>query len=469
MKLLRDILHQPATLLGAVLLGAWVGMLWPQGAPLFAALSTIYLSLIQVAALPFLVLAVYFGLQRMAAAGEQWRRLGVLALLGLLLMLLCALGGAVLASLGAAGAGLDAGQEASLGRLAMRAEAPPVVSLHAEEAAAGAVAAPPLVPRNLYAVMAFGSAPSVLIGVLLFGAAVAVQRPEASNQLSSILEAVYRGMELAIRSVNIGLPLTAFILAAAATSSAGGESIGLLTGFLLTWYGSVLLCCALVVGLLAWRLKTHPWQVLTALREPVTICLFAPVGAAALPEFIEALSVRLGFSRGVVELMASICPVFIKTGEALFFAVLAVFVANVYGQPPGAVDILLIGFLAAWTALWAIGVPGVKAVLWAGVLQASLGLPLDAMLPVLLMLEVLCEGARNLVSYLAAAALIALGSEAALPQQAVAASAAATAPLLLVLGRRQAWLGAGLLAAALLSVFGAGLGAGLRKMLMLTY
>ncbi|MEG0883435.1 MAG: hypothetical protein RSH52_19545, partial [Janthinobacterium sp.] len=167
MNLLRDMLHHPAALLGAVLLGAWAGMLWPQGAPLFGALATIYLSLIQVAALPFLVLAVYFGLQRMAAAGEQWRRLGVLALLGVLLMLLCALGGALLASLGAAGAGLDAGQQASLGRMAMHAEAPAVVSLHALEAPAAAPAAPPLVPHNLYAVMAFGSAPSVLIGVLL--------------------------------------------------------------------------------------------------------------------------------------------------------------------------------------------------------------------------------------------------------------------------------------------------------------
>lgn len=468
MNWLRAIVHHPAALLGAVLLGAWAGMLWPQGAPLFAALSSIYLSLIQVAALPFLVLAVYFGLQRMAAAGEQWRRLGGLALLGLLLMLLCALGGAMLASLGAAGAGLDAGQEASLGRMAMHAEAPAVVSLHAPEPPVATPAVPPLVPHNLYAVMAFGSAPSVLIGVLLFGAAVAVQRPEASRQLNAILEAVYRGMELAIRCVNTGLPLTACILAAAATSAAGGESIGLLTGFLATWYGSVLLCCALVAGLLAWRLKAHPWQVLTALREPVTVCLFAPVGAAALPEFIEALSVRLGFSRGVVEIMASICPVFIRTGEALYFAVLAVFVAHVYGRPPGVADLLLISFLAGWTALWAIGVPGMKAALWAGVLQASLGLPLDAMLPVLLLLEVLCEGARNLVSYLAAAVLIALGCEAVLPRHAPAAGGAVAAPLLLVLGRRQAWLGAGLLAAALLLVFGAGIGAGLRKMLVLS-
>ena len=31
---------------------------------------------------------------------------------------------------------------------------------------------------------------------------------------------------------------------------------------------------------------------------------------------------------------------------------------------------MLISFLAGWTALWAIGVPGMKAALWAGVLQA---------------------------------------------------------------------------------------------------
>ncbi|HEX8609709.1 MAG TPA: cation:dicarboxylase symporter family transporter [Telluria sp.] len=476
MKLLREVLRHPVVLLGAVLLGAWTGVLWPQGGALFGALSGIYLSLIQAVALPFLVLAVYFALQCMASAGWQWRRMAMLAVLALAVMLACALGGALLTSVSAAGAGMDPDQQAALGRLAMQRGAPEV-SLRADPAEAQAAQdAPALVPHNLYAVMAFGAAPSVLIGVLLFGAAVAVQQREQADHLNAILDAVKRAMELAIGVLNTGLPLIAFVLAAAAASAAGPEPVALLASFLATWFGAVLLAGAAAVALLAWRGKTHPWQVLTALREPVTVCLLAPVGAAALPEFIEALSVRLGFSRAVVELLASVCPVFVRTGEALFFAVLAVFIANVYGRPPGAVEIVSIGLLSCSVALGSVGVPGVKVVLWAGVLQQSLGLPLDAMLPVLLMVDALCEGARNLVSYLAAAVLVAAGSDLLDLQKATAGQAAAApapiaplAPLVLVLPRRQALLGLVLAAGALLSVFCAGLGAGLRKILLTTF
>jgi aerobic C4-dicarboxylate transport protein len=465
MKLIRDIFHHPAALLAAVLLGAWTGVLWPAGSGLFAALSTIYLSLIQALGLPFLVLAVYSGLQHMPASVLMWRRVLACVALGLLAMLLCALCGALLASVSAAGAGMDSAQEASLGRLALSSEAPLAISLHREEDAPTTASAPAgLVPSNLYAVIAFGSAPSVLIGVLLFGAAVAVQGQQ-ENHLSGILEAAYRGLEVAIRSVNAGLPLTAFVLAAAAAGTAGDRSIGLLAGFMATWSGAMLLVCGLAFGTVCWRLKAHPWQVAIVLREPITICLFAPVGTAALPGFIDALCLRLGFSRGVVELLAAANPVFIRAGEAMFFAVLAVFAANLYGRPLPLTDIVAICLLSCWTSLCSIGMAGVKATVWSGVLQASFGLPMEAMLPVLVAVEVLCEGPRNLVSYLLAAALIALASD-RVQWRAAGTTAPAAPEVALVLNRRQAWLSLMLLGLALCSVFCAGFGFGLRKIVL---
>jgi aerobic C4-dicarboxylate transport protein len=105
--------------------------------------------------------------------------------------------------------------------------------------------------------------------------------------------------------------------------------------------------------------------------------------------------------------------------------------------------------------------------LWSGALQASLGLPLGAMLPVLAMVEALCEGGRNLVSYLTAAALAAAATDALpLPQAVPAGSAPSGAALRLVVPRREAWLGLTLLGAALLFMFCAGLGVGLRNVLL---
>lgn len=474
-QLLRELMRQPVALLGAVLAGVWVGLQWPQGGPAFAALSTLYLSLLQAAALPFLLLAAYFGVQRLAGAGSgaRWRRTGVLALAALLVMLLCAAGGAVLTDITAAGAGIQGEQAAALGRMALRSESAVEISLHGAIEAAPEPAGPELVPANLFRALAAGAAPSVLIGVLLLSAAVASRQGDMSRHLHGILEAVYRGLEVTIALINTGLPLVAFVLAAAATSAAGGEA-GLLASLLGSLGLAALLASIVALGLICWRLRAHPWRVLTALREPMTVCLFAPVGAAALPEMIEALSVRLGLRRDAVELLASVLPVFVKTGEALFFSVVAVFIANMYGHPLGPGQLALIAVTACWFALTTIGIHGAKGTLWAGVLQAGFGLPLEALLPLLVAVELLSEGARNLVSYLATAALIALGTEvpaaAVLPHAGMAAgvSAAPAASVLLVVGRRRAWLSLVLLGGASLLVFCAGFGAGLRKILLTT-
>lgn len=476
-QLLRELMRQPVALLGAVLAGVWVGLQWPQGGPAFAALSTIYLSLLKAAALPFLLLAAYFGVQRLAGegAGARWRRTGVLALAALLVMLLCAAGGALLTDVTAAGAGIQGEQAAALGQMALRSEAAVTVSLHGAVAAVPEPAAPELVPANLFRALAAGAAPSVLVGVLLLGAAVAAQHGDTAGHLHAILEAVYRGLEVTIALINTGLPLVAFVLAAAAASAARGEA-ALLASLLGSLGLAALLAATVALAVICWRLRAHPWRVLTALREPLTVCLFAPVGAAALPEMIEALSVRLGLRRDAVELLISVLPVFVKTGEALFFSVIAVFIANLYGHPLDAVQLALIAVTACWFALTTIGITGAKGTLWAGVLQAGFGLPLEALLPLLVAVELLSEGARNLVSYLATAALIALGTEvpattglarAGVPAGADAARAPA-ASMLLVVGRRRAWLSLVLLGGASLLVFCAGFGAGLRKILLTT-
>ncbi|KQV61424.1 cation:dicarboxylate symporter family transporter [Duganella sp. Root336D2] len=469
MKLLQAILHQPAVLLAAMLLGAWCGLAWPGASPVLAALAALYLSLVQAATLPFLALAVYFGLQRSVAGGAPWGRFALLLAAGVGGMFLCALAGALLTSAAAGGAGMAPGQAAALGRLTLQAELAAPVSLRGADAAQAAMpVAPDLVPSNLYAALAAGAVPSVLVGVLLFGAAVAAQKMERAAHLGHILEAVYRGLEGVIGLVNRGLPLIAFVLAAAAVGAAGNEA-GLLGGFLASWGVAALLAASLALAALCWRLKSAPGPVLSALRAPLTVCLFSPVGTAALPEFIAALSGRLGFARGSVELLASAFPVFVRSGEALFYAVLAVYAANLYGHALGAQEIVLMAILSCWFTLATSGLPGAKAALWAGVLQARFGLPLDALLPVMVAVELLCQGTRSLVSYLAAAALVALSAEPGRMPAAAAGGSAAAAPVLLVLGRREAVLSLLLLGGTFLLVFCAGMGAGLRKNLLATF
>lgn len=460
---IRDIFHHPATLLGAMLLGGWIGTLFPGSAAVLAAVSMLYLSLIQMAALPFVILAVYFGLQRLPSEPGSGVRLARLAGMALLAMLLCAVVGVLAASLGGAGSGMSAAQTAALGRLALRSESQLSMTMRGDDGAVEPWDIGALVPDNFFGVLAYGALPSVLIGVLCFGAAVSVQDPQRSAQLSGIFEGVYRALESLVNRFNSLLPAAAFVLAAAATASAGVEAIVLLGSFLATFYAAALAVCAAAVAVICRKLNKSPWLVLMALREPITVCLFSPVAVAAVPGFIQGMSVRLGFSRGMVELVSPIAPVFIKAGEAMFFAVLAIFIANLYHHGLGAADIALICALSWAAALWSVGIAGVKSVLLGGFVMASLGLPLEAVLPVFMLVEVLCEGPRNLLSFLISSALIALVADGLYINNEQDSEVWQPSTLKLVFTRKQALSVLFLLLIALFTVFCAGVGYGLRK------
>ncbi|HAT33627.1 MAG TPA: sodium:dicarboxylate symporter [Janthinobacterium sp.] len=460
----RDVFRHPATLLGAVLLGAWCGTLFPGAATVLATFSTLYLALLQMASLPFVVLAVFFGLQRLPTLPGAGKRVLLLVALSALAMLLCAVVGALVAGLTSAGAGMSAAQTAALGRLALRSETQLVMALRGAEAAdPGLWQLGALVPDNLFAVLAYGSVPSVFIGVLFFGFAIAVQGPEASRHLSAICEGIYRALEALINHFNALLPAASFVLAAAATSAAGADAIVLLGSFLGAFFASAAVVGALAVATIAWRLKKSFWTVLMALRDPITVALFSPVAVAAVPGFIQAMSVKLGFSRALVELFSPIAPVFIKAGEAMFFAVLAVFVANLYGHALSGADLAMICLLSWAAAAWSVGIVGIKSVILGGFVLSALGLPLEAVLPVFILVEALCEGARNLLSFLVSSALIALLSDGLYINNEQVSETWQTSVLNLRFSRRQALSGLLLLAIALFTVFCAGVGFGLRR------
>jgi aerobic C4-dicarboxylate transport protein len=271
-------------------------------------------------------------------------------------------------------------------------------------------------------------------------------------------------LESLITRFNSLLPAASFVLAAAATSTAGVESIVLLGSFLGAFFAATLIVSALSIGVIGWRLQKSPWEVLTALRDPITVCLFSPVAVAAVPGFIHGMSVQLGFSRALVELFTPIAPVFIKAGEALFFAVLAIFIANLYDYALSLGDITLICLLSWAAAFWSVGIVGVKSVILGTFVMTSLGLPLEAVLPVFLLVEVLCEGPRNLLSFLVSSALIALVSDGLYINSTEQVSEAwKPSTVRLRFTRKQALAGSSLLALSLLTVFCAGVGFGLRK------
>jgi len=438
------------------------------GEPLFV-LSRIYLTLINMAALPLLVVATFFGLRQTLALPRPGRRALFIAGLSLALVLVCSVTGTLVASLTAPGKGIGQTDMQYLGMLVQQSGGEAADSRIARyeptqaDDAADESALAKVIPDNFFRVLVAGQPLGILMCAILFGLAFASMLREKTNALVGIFEAIYRALESIISRVNFFIPFFAFAMAAYFAANTDARTLHAMGSFLATFFAVAALLSTAAFALICRRSGLPPATVLAALKTPALISLASGSATATIPDSIEAMSSRLGFSRGIVELIIPTSSVFLRAGAAAYFAVLAVFVSNVYGQPLAPRELGLICVAASMAAFASAGTTGTASVMFAGSLLTLLHLPVEAALALLVAIDLLCDAPRNLLTLLFACVLIVLVS-AGLPSERIDSSPArditSQEPVRLVFSRASAAiaLSLGLLAGMLITLVGIGVG-----------
>lgn len=478
----------PLTLVGSLASGALLGALSPADSLLagvaaaFGTAGRLFGQLMDMAALPLLVVAVTLGLRNLQALPHRGRRLLQVLATSVAALWACGLLGAAAGHWAGHGRDLDPAQRRSLGLQIQRAGGAAerlAIELRPSAAEPPEASAPPQPPSgvaptsvdaqaprldNAFAALVRGDLPAVLTGTLLFALALAALERPASQALASQLEAVYRTLEQLIAHSLHLLPLLACGMAAHVAASLDAELLALWGGLIAT-----LGLSGLGVGLLALHHVARTagcslLQALAALRAPLLIGLLAPTPTAAIPAAIDALSRQLGLPRGLTELLVPTGAVFLRAGLALHSALIAVFTAELYGLPLSAPDLAWIGSLAAAAALWP--TPGATTAPLGGaaLVLLWLRLPGEGILPVLLLVDRLCVGLRQVIALLCLGAVCAQAAR-GLPAERQAAEAAgadhtARTPLRVVFSGPIVALAAGCLALAggLSTLIGVGVG-----------
>jgi Na+/H+-dicarboxylate symporter len=179
-----------------------------------------------------------------------------------------------------------------------------------------------------------------------------------------------------------------------------------MSDFLLGFWAACGVLALLMVMVLT-RLGNIPFgQVLQALKEPSVLSLVSPSPLAAVPASIEGLSNRLGFSRGVVEMLMPTSAVFLRTGATLQYSMLAVFVAHLYDHQISTLEMLSLAPVAVLAALASAGSSGLASLGFAAAVVAYLRLPSEAVLPLFAAIHIFSEGPARLVSLLSSCVLI---------------------------------------------------------------
>jgi Na+/H+-dicarboxylate symporter len=267
-----------------------------------------------------------------------------------------------------------------------------------------------LIPDNFYRALAQGRTLAILSGTILFGMAFAALSREQSTMLSSVFEGIYRTLEAIIEHANLMIPALAFGAAAYVASHVDRATLDAMKSFLLCFISLSAALAVLALAAIAARCGEPLLRVVAALKAPLLIGLMSGSEIAPIPHTIEAMSARLGFSRGVVELVVPLGAVFIRAGTALYFALVTVFVANLYARPLDAVDLVLVGIASTVAAFASAGQNGVANIGFAGVVLSMLQLPVEAAGVLFIAIDLLCEGPRNVLSLLSVCTVIAFVS-----------------------------------------------------------
>ncbi len=412
MGFLNTLASNPLLLLLCLLAGAVAGNVAPGVAEPAFVLGQVYLALINMVAIPLMVVATFFGLRQTLSLPLPARRGLMIVVLAVGLVFLAAVIGTVFGYVAGPGSNLSDGNRAYLGAVVLSAAAGDAeMSLFGEDAAE-AVTAPhawgTFLPDNFFRALAQGQTLGVLVCAILFGLAFASLGKARSNALMGIFEAIYRTFETIISRVNLLIPILVFGLVAHFTASADRQILQSMGSFIVS-FAVLALALALLATAVVWRSSGVPLSfVLSRLKTPAVISFTSASSTAAIPDTIRAMSAQLGYSRGIVELVVPAASIFVRAGSAVYFALLAIFVANIYGHPLDGMALMLVGVGATMAAFASAGASSFAVLGSAGVVLSMLKLPVETALALFLAIDLLCEAPRNLLSTLCCCVLIVL-------------------------------------------------------------
>lgn len=457
--------RHPAFLIACLVVGSLAGVISPDLARALAVPGQLAGALLEMAALPLVLTATAFGLRNVLALPHPVRRLSMGLAFAVVSLWLAGLTGAATGALLAPGKMLDENSREDFGRLIQK------VGGAAERTEVALLAQPvpeppkdlPGLPENAFAAMVQGNLPAMLWCTLLLSLPFVLMPRERSQPLAQLLEAIYRTLEQLIHLSNRLLPLLAFGMAAHLSAQLEWTTVRLLAPLLGAMLIGACVICSIALWLVANQASHSLGKVLFAMRAPLLVAFLAPSPAAAMPNTIDALSGRLGLSRGVAELVVPAGCTLLVAGSAAQAALIAVYVAHLYDQVLSPAQLVWIGSLAAGASVITRSTstgtlaPAALVLLW-------LRLPAEAVLPVLLLIDGLTRGMSQVTALCCVAATSAwlargLPSERLEPASTISAP---TRPWQLTLSRAMAvTVLVCVLCAALLSTL-AGIGMGLR-------
>ena len=378
MASLNDVLGKTIRSLGfwifvAMLIGVVAGMLMGSQASMFAPLGALFMQLIKMLVVPLVAVSIISGAAALGATKSSGR-IGIATLVYIFgttaIAVLIALG---VGELIKPGAGFD----------------PETVQRYFSGATEAYKSEPQgfwstilgIIPDNPFKSLIDGNILQIIFFGIILGIGISTLPQKQKTPVMEILNGFLDALIWGVKVVMYVAPIGVFGLMADAIGSFGHE---LLINFASLLWANIIGDLIVFLGLYPLTLilfsRVGVKRFYTAMLEPQIVALSTSSSMATLPINMETCEDKLGVSKETTSFVLPLGATINMTGSAVYYVLVALFFAQLYGIPLSMADYIAIGLTSTAGSIGQAGVPGPTLLVVA--ILASAGIPLEG-LPIL--------------------------------------------------------------------------------------
>lgn len=233
-----------------------------------------------------------------------------------------------------------------------------------------------IIPQNLITAMVEGNILQVIVFALFFGLAINFAGSKGKPVLqfmNSLADVMYRLTSIVMEFSPIGV----FAIMAWVSGTFGLALLIPLLKFLIVFFAACLAHVVIVFcGMIKFFAGLKPEPFFKGMRDAIMLAFSTASSSATLPVTMHCAQENLGISKNITSFVLPLGATINMNGTALYQAMGAIFVSEVYGIPLSSYQLVVIVVTAVLSAVGSAGIPGAGFIMLSAVL-ASVGLPLE--------------------------------------------------------------------------------------------
>jgi Na+/H+-dicarboxylate symporter len=242
-----------------------------------------------------------------------------------------------------------------------------------------------MVPTNIFQSLSEANILQILVFSLFFGIALSKLPNANKGPLISGLDSIIQALIWMVEVVMKFAPFGVFGLMADSIGTFGFDALVLVMKLFVVYVGTILFYGFVFYPLcIKFFSKMPVMKFLSAMKKPQTVAFTTASSMATLPVNMETCEVDLKISKSTTSFVLPLGATINMSGNAIYYGLVAIFFAQIYGMHLGMAEYMAIIFTATLGAIGQAGVPGPSFLVVAVLLAA--GIPIEG-LPLLFALD----------------------------------------------------------------------------------